>query len=68
MSKYDKLWKYIAEKNKQSIILSFDEISDINGIDIDHSFLNFKKQLVMFCFSVGKISLKNKTIVFNKNN
>ena len=66
MSKYDKLWKYIADKNEQTITLTFDEIKVINGIDIDHSFLNYKKELKSYGFSVGKISLKNKTIEFHK--
>lgn len=66
MSKYDQLWKYIAEKDKQSMVLSFDDIKKINGIEIDHSFLTFKKELVQYGFSVGKISLKNKTIEFHK--
>ena len=43
MSKYDKLWKYIVQNDKDSIILSFNEIQAINGIEIDHSFLNYKK-------------------------
>jgi hypothetical protein len=67
MSKYDKLWQYIADKNEQSIVLTFDEVKAINGIEIDHSFLNYKKELITYGFSVGKISLKNKTIIFNKN-
>jgi len=66
MSKYDKLWKYIADKNEQTITLTFDEIKVINGIDIDHSFLNYKKELKSYGFFVGKISLKNKTIEFHK--
>jgi len=48
------------------MVLSFDDIKKINGIEIDHSFLTFKKELVQYGFSVGKISLKNKTIEFHK--
>jgi hypothetical protein len=66
MSKYDKLWKYIAKKNNQSIELSFDQIKEINGIEIDHSFLNFKRELNLYGYKVGKISLKNKKIEFMK--
>jgi len=66
MSKYDALWGYISKENKLSLILSFDEIKAIIGIEIDHSFLNYKKELVRYGFSVGKISLKNKTVVFHK--
>ncbi len=67
MSKYDQLWRYIADRNMKTVTLTFDEIRKINGIEIDHSFLNFKKELVQFGFSVGKISLKNKTVEFNKD-
>lgn len=67
MSKYDKLWKYIADRDEDSIILSFDEIKNVSGTELDHSFLNYKKELVTYGFSVGKISLKNKTVIFSKN-
>jgi hypothetical protein len=67
VSKYDQLWRYIADRNMKTVTLTFDEIRKINGIEIDHSFLNFKKELVQFGFSVGKISLKNKTVEFNKD-
>jgi len=66
MSKYDKLWEHISAKNEESIVLSFDAIKSINGIEIDHSFLNYKNELNSYGFSVGKISLKNKTIEFYK--
>ena len=36
------------------------------GIDIDHSFLNYKKELTQYGYQVGKISLKEKTVIFNK--
>ncbi len=66
MSKYDTLWEYIAKENRQSLVLSFDEIKGINGIEIDHSFLNYKKELLNYGYCVGKISLKNKNIEFHK--
>lgn len=66
MSKYEKLWKYIAENDMPSMILPFDIIKEISGVAIDHSFLNYKKELVSYGFSVGKISLKNKTVEFLK--
>jgi len=68
MSKYDQLWKHVAKENKQLLVLSFDEIAAINGIKIDHSFLNYKKELFQYGFWVGKISLKNKTVEFYKKN
>jgi len=67
MSKYDALWKYIQKKGGQSLTLSFDEIASIAGIPIDHSFLNYKKELLQYGYKVEKISLKEKTVVFQKN-
>ena len=66
MSKYQPLWTYIRDKNCDEILLTFDEIRDILGFDIDHSFLSCKKELLVYGFEVGKISLKNKTLVVHK--
>ncbi|WP_367568991.1 hypothetical protein [Lacrimispora sp.] len=66
MSKYNLLWEYVQEKGNQSFKLSFDEIKDIAGIPIDHSFLNYKKELVGYGYQVGKISMKEQTVIFNK--
>ena len=60
MSKYDPLWKYIAEKRPDK--LSFEDVEKICGIPIDHSFLNCKKELESRGFKVGKISLKEKNM------
>lgn len=66
MSKYNALWKYIQDNGGQSFKLTFDEIAEIAGIPIDHSFLNYKKELTEYGYQVGKISLKEQTVVFNK--
>ena len=66
MSKYNSLWKYVQKKGSQSFKLTFDEIKDIAGIPIDHSFLNYKKELAEYGYQVGKISMKEQTVVFNK--
>ncbi len=66
MSKYDALWKYIQKDGRQSLMLTFDEIHSIAGIAVDHSFLNFKKELKAYGYEVGKISLKMRTVYFNK--
>lgn len=65
MSKYESLWKYLKENNKQAYTLSFEEIGNILGFDIDHSFLTYKKELNEYGYKVGKISMKEKAI-FNK--
>ena len=68
MSKYNALWKFIKENGEQSFQLSFDEIKDIAGIAIDHSFLNYKKELLQYGYKVERISLKNKKVFFQKIN
>lgn len=64
MSKYDQLWKYIEEKRQTPLTLSFDEIGEIAGVPLDHSFLRYKKELLSYGFEVDKISLKNKVVKF----
>ena len=66
MSKYDPLWEYVQKKGSQSFKLTFEEIQDIVGIPLDHSFLNYKKELTEYGYQVGKISMKEKTVIFNK--
>jgi hypothetical protein len=46
--------------------LTFDEIQNIAGVPIDHSFLNFKKELTDYGYRVGKISMKEKSVSFEK--
>ena len=60
MSKYDPLWKYIKAANPT--VLTFDEIEQVCGFPVDHSFLNAKKELEAYGFRVGKISLKGRTV------
>jgi hypothetical protein len=66
MSKYDALWEYIRNDGSLEIRLSFDQIRDILGFEIDHSFLNCKKELAKYGYGVEKISLKEKTVRFRK--
>lgn len=66
MSKYNAVWEYVQNYNQQVLKLTFDEIQNIAGIPIDHSFLKYKKELEDFGYKVGKISIKEKTVVFNK--
>lgn len=66
MSKYDSLWKYVAEQKNDKIKLSFDEIGQISGVEFNHSFLNCKKELLAYGWKVGKISMKEKTVIFEK--
>ena len=66
MSKYSKLWQWFANKTDEKIKLSYDEIAEIAGCKIDHSFLKYKKELATFGFSVAKISMKERYIVFER--
>lgn len=68
MSKYIRLWEYVEKKDSPSIKLTFDEIIVILGAPIDHSFLNYKKELVEYGYQVTKISLKEQTVAFSKIN
>ncbi len=66
MSKYEQLWCYLKESGMESITLTYEEIKNILGFELDHSFLQFKKELIDFGYVVNKISMKNKTISFKK--
>ena len=41
MSKYDKLWEYVAKCEKTPLTLSFEEAEGIAGVPIDHSLLRY---------------------------
>ncbi|MCI8737277.1 MAG: hypothetical protein HFI11_09935, partial [Lachnospiraceae bacterium] len=56
MGKYGALWEYVKNNGSQSFKLSFEEIQNIAGIPIDHSFLKYKKELTEYGYQVGKIS------------
>ena len=66
MSKYDKLWKYVKDHNKEKYELNFDEIKDILGFEIDHSFLKYKNELEDFGYKVIQIKLKEKSVLIEK--
>ena len=42
MSKYSKLWDYIKTQLCDSLKFSYEEIEQIAGVPIDHSFLTYK--------------------------
>lgn len=66
MSKYEPLWKYIQENGTDSFKLTYAEIEKIAGLPIDHSFLTYKKELLEYGYKIGKISMKEQTVVFEK--
>lgn len=66
MSKYEPLWNYLKNNGSNSLKLSFGEIKNILGFEIDHSFLLYKKEVKEYGYEVGKVSLKERTVIFNK--
>ena len=72
MSKYNDLWIYVdlifKQTGKEKLELPSSQIKDAAGIELDHSFLNCKKELLEYGYKVEKIKLKDKKIVFSKVN
>ncbi len=66
MSKYSALWEYVQQNGSPSFKLGFAEIETIAGVPIDHSFLKYKKELAEYGYQVGKISMKEQTVLFLK--
>ena len=66
MSKYNALWAWIKENGTDSFKRTFAEIEQIAGFPIDHSFLTYKKELMSYGYQVGKISMKEQTVIFRK--
>lgn len=67
MHSYQPLWEWLARRNEETVTLTFPEIAGIAGVPMNHSFLNEKKELTVYGWRVGKISLKAKTVAFAKN-
>ncbi len=70
MSKYQKLWEYVQnygiEHNVDMLMLTFCDVAQITKVPIDHSFLQYKKELAIYGWQVGKISMKAQTVTFHK--
>ncbi len=66
MSKYQPLWEYVASVGTYPLKLSFEDIAAVLGFPIDHAFLTFKKETSDYGFTVKKVSLKEKTVLFDK--
>ena len=66
MSKYEPLWKYLKDNKKEEYKLTYEEIENILGFPVGHSFLTYKKELNDYGYVVKKISMKEKCIVFDK--
>ena len=66
MSKYDQVWKYVQKAACPTLQLTFDQIRQIAGVPIDHSFLRYKKECLEYGCQVHKISMKEQTVVFHQ--
>ena len=66
MSKYEPLWRYIKDNQKLEYKLTYEEIRNILGFDIDHSFLKYKKELLEYGYEMTKISIKEKFVLIQK--
>lgn len=66
MSKYDLLWAHVKGTGADILKLGYDEIQQIGGTPLDHSFLNYNKELLTYGYQVGKISMKEKAVLFHR--
>lgn len=66
MSKYEPLWNWLRENGKEEYKLSYEEMREIMGFELDHSFLNYKKAAKEYGYEVWKISMKEKTVLFHR--
>jgi hypothetical protein len=67
MSKYDPLWRHIQTGGSRTLRLTFEEIKAVLGFPIDHSFLTYKKEAAEYGYTVGKISMKEQYVTFQKS-
>jgi hypothetical protein len=58
MSKYEPLWRFLQADGSELLELSFERIKEVLGFEIDHSFLNYKKEAAEYGYTVEKISIK----------
>lgn len=61
------MWEYVRNSGGQFLRLTFEEIHNITGISIDHSFLKYKKELTQYGYQAGKISMKEETVTLAAN-
>ena len=65
MSKYDALWRSIQDSGTKELTLTFDQIEDLAGVPLDHSFLRYKKELIEYGREVDGISRKAQTVTLS---
>ena len=63
MSKYEPLGNYVMQHEPGQFSLTFDEIENVLGFQIDHSFLKYKKELRSCGYEAARISTKAHTML-----
>ncbi len=66
MSKYDRLWKYIADSGQDQLVVPFNAVEKIAGVPLDHSFLGYKKELLDYGYQVDHLFLKKQQIQISR--
>ncbi|KRL26140.1 hypothetical protein FD27_GL001276 [Limosilactobacillus frumenti DSM 13145] len=66
MSKYNHLWEAIAQSHQEHLVIPFAKVTKLAGVPLDHSFLNYKHELLDYGYQVDKISLKKQEILISK--
>ena len=64
MSKYFPLWAYIQKSGAPQLTLIFDEIGQIAGVLLDHSFLKFKKELFYLLLGTARAGSRGSAQYF----
>lgn len=64
MSKYSPLWEHLSKSKPKE--MTMDEIKNVLGFPIDHSFLTYKKELLSYGMKVKKIHMKESFIEFEE--
>ena len=67
MSKFAALWESIRGRGQPRLTPSFVAGEELAGVPLDHSFLSCKKELTAYGYAVGRISMKNRTVLFIKS-
>lgn len=67
MCKHDAQRESIRERGQPRLTLSFDAVEELAGVPLDRSFLSCKMDLTAYGYAVGRISMKNRTVLFIKS-
>ena len=66
MQDYRKLLKYLESQCLGTEVLTFDEIYNICGVKIDHTFIDKKQYFKRNGFEVTRINLSKRTVLFSR--